>query len=122
MAHDYETFATAARTQLNGHIYQCVYELMVELRKNAEHFGEWQDELWSCDSIEAVQENQYRIILCPDADYVQVVEVTEIDQDDHEVDEFTEVHYNEVAQWLWDRMRQADRLSWLTKAKVNEFD
>jgi hypothetical protein len=124
MAHDYKTFATAARTRLNGHIYQNICQMMTELRKNAEHFTEWQDELWSCGSIETVQEGQYRIVVSfgDNSTYSRVVEVVSADQDDEEVEEYSEVHHETFAEWLWHNMNGSDRLAWLKKAKVNEFN
>jgi hypothetical protein len=127
MSHDYETFATAARTRLNGHIYQNICKLMTELRKNAEHFTEWQDELWSCGSIETVQENQYRILpssYAPGFDStVRVVEMTEIDQDDNDVEEYTETSYGVFAQWLWNRMTSEEQAAyWRSSAMAEDFE
>lgn len=126
MAHDHEALATAAKERLCAHIHVCASQLVSELIKNAEDFGEWQDELYRSVSIEGVAENQYRILV---GGYgsgfdssVRVVKVESVDQDDLEADEYTEFSFSAFAQWLWNRMTEAAQADWCERAKAPNFD
>lgn len=121
MTHDYETFATAAKRRLGNEIYTNASSLVVELYQQADHHSDYSEEIYSTMSVKAVAEGQYRIVAGDEGTYVRVVEVTEVDQDDDEVSEYTEVYHSAFAQWLWDRMTPSAQGDWCDRARVESF-
>jgi hypothetical protein len=126
MTHEYETFATSARTLLRTEIYTNASHLITELVKNAEHHREYIDELYDLGFVQAVAEGQYRIL---EGSYslgydstVRVVEVTEVDQEDLDVEKYIEVSFHIFAEWLWASMTETAKATWLKQSKVVAFD
>lgn len=122
MVHDYETFATAARTRLQNDVYVCVSQLMTELIKNAEHHSDYSDDLYDITSVEEVAEGQHRIYQPIVNGVVRVVAVASSDQDDEDASEYTEVLFSTFAQWLWDRMTEAAQTEWRDRAEAANFN
>lgn len=98
---NYEANATAAQQRLGNSIGQNVSILIDDLIKQAEHFPDWEDELFSLSSIEEVEESQYRMLADDETDSIRVVPVTSIDQDDKDISPLVVVSQEVFARWVF---------------------